>query len=82
MAVTPRLLHRPPFRRRKITADQPRKTWAGLYGGAGSFPIAWPGLAAVLRGGQLLGWMLLAGAAVLMAVAGDLFETSSSAIAR
>ncbi|MCK9489876.1 MAG: phosphatidate cytidylyltransferase [Xanthomonadales bacterium] len=55
----------------------PGKTWAGLYGAvAGSFPIALAlGWLLALRGPQLIGWMLLAGAAVLMAVAGDLFES-------
>lgn len=66
------------FGRRKMAPRiSPGKTWAGLYGAVlGSFPIALAlGWLLSLRGGQLLGWMLLAGAAVLMAVAGDLFES-------
>lgn len=55
----------------------PGKTWAGLYGAViGSFPIALIlGWLLSLRGPALVGWMLLAGTAVLLAVAGDLFES-------
>lgn len=55
----------------------PGKTWAGLYGAViGSFPIALVlGWLLAQRGPQLLGWLLLAGVAVLLAVAGDLLES-------